>query len=384
MIELADLELRGKRTLVRVDFNVPIKNKMVRDDYRIQVALPTIKYIVEQGASVILVSHLGRPAEGVLDPTLSLEPVARVLSNLLQEKVTFQKNWINGLEIPDAQIVLCENVRFLTGESKNDKALAKKMAGLCDIFVNDAFSCAHRLHVSTYGIASFAPVACAGPLLIAEINALTRVLTSAETPIVAIVGGAKVSTKINLLENLAPKVDSLIAGGGIANSLLKALGYNVGYSLVEKESSEIAARLINTYSNIILPQDVVCAKEFSENAIGKIKNIDEIEKDDQILDFGPLTMKNITMLINNAKTVLWNGPLGVFEFSNFENGTKTLSESIANSTAFSVAGGGDTLAAIEKYGISDDISYISTGGGAFLEFLGGKILPSIEILQKRA
>ncbi|MEC9248745.1 MAG: phosphoglycerate kinase [Pseudomonadota bacterium] len=381
MKSLVDLQLAGKKVLIRVDFNVPLQDGLVVDDYRIKACLPTINYILDRGASIALISHLGRPEEGRFEPNLSLEPVASILSQLLGRKVNFLRNWIDGICMEDNQIAVCENVRFLEGEISNDKDLSKKMANLCDIFVNDAFACAHRSHASTCGVASFAKIACAGPLLLAEIEALERVTNLTKKPIVAIVGGGKVSTKITLLENLATKVDYLIVGGGIANTLLKAQGKKVGASLVEKKSAATAENLVTTHRNLVLPEDIVCAKKFEKKAIGTIKNIDEIESDDQILDFGPRTMRKIDQLIEKAETIIWNGPVGVFEFDNFQVGTKSLSMSIARSKAFSVAGGGDTVAAVNKFGIGKKLSYVSTAGGAFLEYLEGKELPALSYLN---
>ncbi len=377
MRSLFDLDLAGKRALVRVDFNVPIVDARVTDDFRIKACLPTIKYLLKEGASIALISHLGRPIEGKFERKFSLRPVADVLSDLLQTKVGFETNWINGLDWNETRITLCENVRFLDGESSNNSDLSKKIAALCDVYVNDAFATAHRAHASTVGAVSLIDQSCAGPLLIAEIEALDRITKKTQKPIVAVVGGSKVSTKIDLLENLALKTNHLIVGGGIANSLLKARGTYVGNSLVEEKSEETAKRLIQDYPNIILPEDVVCAKSFSQNASGKVKAIDSIEEDDQILDFGPNSLNKMSNLIANAKTIIWNGPVGVFEFKNFEMGTKAIGESIAKSRAYSVAGGGDTVAAINKFKLREKISYVSTAGGAFLEYLEGRKLPAL-------
>ena len=377
MRSLFDLDLAGKRALVRVDFNVPIVDARVTDDFRIKACLPTIKYLLKEGASIALISHLGRPIEGKFERKFSLRPVADVLSTLLQTKVGFETNWINGIDWDETRITLCENVRFLDGESSNNSDLSKKIAALCDVYVNDAFATAHRAHASTVGAVSLIEQSCAGPLLIAEIEALDRITKKTQKPIVAVVGGSKVSTKIDLLENLALKTNHLIVGGGIANSLLKARGTYVGNSLVEKKSEETAKRLIQNYPNIILPEDVVCAKSFSQNASGKVKAIDSIVEDDQILDFGPNSLNKMSDLIANAKTIIWNGPVGVFEFKNFEMGTKAIGESIANSRAYSVAGGGDTVAAINKFKLREKISYVSTAGGAFLEYLEGRNLPAL-------
>ena len=377
MRSLFDIDLAGKRTLVRVDFNVPIVDARVTDDFRIKASLPTLKYLLKEGAYIGLISHLGRPIEGKFEEKYSLRPVAEVLSNLLGTKVGFETNWIDGLDWGETRITLCENVRFLNGESSNDLELSRRIAALCDVYVNDAFATAHRAHASTVGAVSLIGQSCAGPLLIAEIKALDRIINKTKKPIVAVVGGSKVSTKIDLLENLALKADHLIVGGGIANSLLKARGLSVGNSLVEEKSAETAKRLIRDYPNIILPQDVVCAKSFSQSASGKEKAIDAIDKDDQILDFGPNSLKQMSDLISRAETIIWNGPVGVFEFENFEIGTKTIGESIANSQAYSVAGGGDTVAAINKFKLRSKISYVSTAGGAFLEYLEGRNLPAL-------
>ena len=380
MRSLTDLALAGKRVLVRVDFNVPIVDNRVTDDFRIKACLPTIKYLLNEGASVALISHLGRPTEGEFEERYSLRPVVEVLSNLLETRVRFETDWINRLDWRKTRITLCENVRFLNGESSNDPDLSKRIAALCDVYVNDAFATAHRAHASTVGAVSLIDQSCAGPLLIAEIKALNRIIKQTKKPIVAVVGGSKVSTKIDLLENLALKMDHLIVGGGIANSLLKARGTYVGDSLIEQKSERIAKRLIQEYPNIILPEDVVCAKTFSQSASGEVKSIDAIEEDDQILDFGPNSLRQMSYLISNAETIIWNGPVGVFEFRNFEVGTKTIGESIANSQAYSVAGGGDTVAAINKFKLRNKISYVSTAGGAFLEYLEGRNLPALSPL----
>ncbi len=377
MRSLFDLDLTGKRALVRVDFNIPIVDGRVTDDFRIKACLPTIKYLLKGGASIALISHLGRPIEGKFEEKYSLRPVAEVLSNLLKTKIGFETNWINGLDWGETRITLCENVRFLKGESTNSPDLSTRIAALCDVYVNDAFATAHRAHASTAGAVSLVDQSCAGPLLMAEIKALDRIINKTKKPIVAVVGGSKVSTKIDLLENLALKTDHLIVGGGIANSLLKAKGTYVGNSLVEEKSEETAKRLIQDYPNIILPEDVVCAKTFSKSASGKAKAIDAIEEDDQILDFGPNSLKQMSDLISSAETIIWNGPVGVFEFKNFETGTRTIGESIANSKAYSVAGGGDTVAAINKFKLRSKISYVSTAGGAFLEYLEGRNLPAL-------
>jgi phosphoglycerate kinase len=383
MIAMSDVDLRGKRVLIREDFNVPMKDGAITDDTRLRAGLPTLRAALEAGATVIVMSHLGRPVEGEWDASLSLAPVAEALSALLDLPVGFAKQWIDGIDAAPGSITLCENVRFLVGEKRNDHALSARMATLCDVFVNDAFATAHRAQASTEGVARAAPVAVAGPLLAAELLALDRALSNPRRPLVAIVGGAKVSTKLALLESLVDKVDQLIVGGGIANTFLSAAGRAVGASLCENEMTDIAARLIASDADIPIPTDVVCAKQFSASEPGVVKNVADVSADDMIMDLGPDSIKVISAAIENAGTVLWNGPLGVFEFSGFAAGTRQLAEAIAASNAFSVAGGGDTLAAIATFGVSDDISYISTGGGAFLEFIEGKTLPAVAALNDR-
>ena len=386
ILRMVDLDLAGKRVLIREDLNVPVKNGKVTSDARIQASLPTIEFALNAGAAVMLMSHIGRPTEGEYNPEYSLQPVAEHLAALLNKPVRLEKDWLDGIEINAGEIVLCENVRFNVGEGKNNDELGKKMAALCDIFVMDAFGTAHRAQASTHAIAKFATISCAGPLLASELDALGRALETPEKPVIAIVGGSKVSTKLTVLESLSQKVDQLIVGGGIANTFIAAAGFSVGKSLVEMDLIDEAKRLIAqakaTGSDIPIPTDVVCAKEFSETAEATIKNVADIADDDMILDIGPETAANYANILKSAKTIVWNGPVGVFEIEQFAHGTQTLAYAIAGSDAFSIAGGGDTLAAIDKYGINDQISYTSTGGGAFLEFLEGKELPAVTILQK--
>ncbi|MSR17545.1 MAG: phosphoglycerate kinase [Methylococcaceae bacterium] len=386
ILRMVDLNLAGKRVLIREDLNVPVKNGKITSDTRIKASLPTIEFALNAGAAVMLMSHIGRPTEGEYNPAYSLQPVAEHLATLLNKPVRLEKDWLDGIEIKAGEIVLCENVRFNVGECKNNDELGKKMAALCDIFVMDAFGTAHRAQASTHAIAKFAPTSCAGPLLASELDALSRALETPAKPVIAIVGGSKVSTKLTVLESLSKKVDQLIVGGGIANTFIAAAGFPVGKSLVEMNLLDEAKRLITaakaTGSEIPIPTDVVCAKEFSETAEATIKNVADIEADDLILDIGPVTSAHYAEILKSAKTIVWNGPVGVFEIEQFSHGTQTLAYAIAGSDAFSIAGGGDTLAAIDKYGINDQISYTSTGGGAFLEFLEGKELPAVTILQK--
>jgi len=387
IIKMADLALSGKRVLIREDLNVPVADGKVASDARIRAAVPTIRAALDANAAVMLMSHLGRPTEGEPDDTFSLRPVADFLSGLLGHEVRLLENWINGVEISAGDVVLLENVRFLAGEKSCDEALAKKMAALCDIFVMDAFGTAHRAQASTYGVAEHAPVACAGPLLVAELEALAKALDNPARPFVAIVGGSKVSTKLTVLGALADVVDCLIVGGGIANTFIAAAGHNVGNSLYEADMLDIARQLAANDSDraeIPVPTDVVVANEFSADASATTKSITAVAADELILDIGPETARRFAEILRGAGTIIWNGPVGVFEFDSFGAGTKLLAEAIAGSDAFSVAGGGDTLAAIDKYGVADGISYISTGGGAFLEFVEGKKLPAVEILEKRA
>ncbi len=387
VLNMIDLDLSGKRLLIRQDLNVPIKEGAVSDDTRIRASVPTIKAALEAGATVMLMSHLGRPEEGGYEEKYSLAPVAERLGQLLGKNVRLEKNWLDGMSVAMGEVVLCENVRFNIGEKKNDDAVAKKMAALCDIYVMDAFGTAHRAQASTHGVAKFAPIACAGPLLSAELDALGKALENPKRPMVAIVGGSKVSTKLTVLESLSNIVDQLIVGGGIANTFIAAAGYNVGKSLYEPDllatAKELVAAAKRRGGNIPVPVDVVCAKEFSETATAEIKKVADVVDDDMILDVGPETSKQFAEILARAGTIVWNGPLGVFEFDQFGEGTKSLSVAIADSSGFSIAGGGDTLAAVAKYDIADKVSYISTGGGAFLEFLEGKKLPAVTILEER-
>jgi phosphoglycerate kinase len=384
---MVDLDLSGKRVLIRQDLNVPVKNGQVTSDIRIQASVPTIEKALAAGAAVMVMSHLGRPEEGQYDDASSLKPVAERLSSLLGKPVRLQKDWIDGITIAAGEVVLCENVRFNVGEEKNSDALGQKMAALCDVFVMDAFGTAHRAQASTHSVAKFAPIACAGPLLASELDALGKALETPTKPLIAIVGGSKVSTKLTVLKSLSEKVNQLIVGGGIANTFIAAMGYPVGKSLYEADLIDEAKRLIaaakQAGSDIPIPTDVVCAKEFSETAVATVKQVADVEADDLILDIGPDTAKKYAELLKSAGTIVWNGPVGVFEIEQFGNGTRVMSQAIADSSAFSIAGGGDTLAAIDKYGIEDKISYTSTGGGAFLEFLEGKELPAVEILKSR-
>jgi phosphoglycerate kinase len=382
ILRMTDLDLKGKRVLIREDLNVPVKDGRVTSDIRIQASLPTIRHAMEAGAKVMLMSHLGRPEEGLYDDDASLRPVAAHLGKLLGREVRLVQDYLDGVEVAEGEVVLFENVRFNKGEKKDNEELSKRYAALCDVFVMDAFGTAHRAQASTHGVAKFAPVACAGPLLSAELDALGRALDKPEKPLVAIVAGSKVSTKLELLESLADKVDQLIVGGGIANTFLAAAGKPVGKSLYEPDLLDSAKR-IATKVQIPLPVDVVVAKEFAANAAATVKGVDEVADDDMILDVGPKTAHVFAALMKEARTIVWNGPVGVFEFDQFGNGTRELAEAIADSDAFSIAGGGDTLAAVDKYGISDKVSYISTGGGAFLEFLEGKVLPAVAILETR-
>lgn len=387
MLRMQDLELAGKRTLIREDLNVPIKNGVVTSDARIRAALPTIRAALEQGAGVMLMSHRGRPVEGEADPALSLKPVAERLALLLECDVPLVVDWIDGVTVAAGSVVLLENVRFLAGEISDDEELARKMASLCDVFVMDAFGTAHRAQASTHGVARFAPVACAGPLLVAELDALARAVAAPKRPVVAIVGGSKVSTKLTVLEALANQVDQLIVGGGIANTFIAAAGYSVGDSLQEQDLHDIAARLAtggDAQAAIPLPVDVVVSDRIAEDAKATVKAVDAVAAGELILDIGPETAARFADLIKAAGTVVWNGPVGVFEFDQFGGGTRAIAEAIAASDAFSIAGGGDTLAAIDKYGVADGVSYISTGGGAFLEFIEGKTLPAVAVLESRA
>jgi len=384
---MADLDLNGKRILIRQDLNVPVKDGKITSDIRIRASLPAIQLALNSGAAVMLMSHLGRPTEGEFDPAASLQPVADCLADLLGKPVRLEKDWIDGINIKPGEVVLCENVRFNVGENANSPELGKKMAALCDIFVMDAFGTAHRAQASTHSVIEHAKIACAGPLLSAELEALGKSLNNPAKPVVAIVGGSKVSTKLTVLKTLSEKVDQLIVGGGIANTFIAAAGYSVGKSLYEADliadaQALMAAAKANN-SDIPVPVDVVCAKEFSDTAVATIKNVSDIADDDMVLDIGPETAKQYATILKSAKTIVWNGPVGVFEIDQFAEGTKTLAFAIADSDAFSIAGGGDTLAAIDKYAIKDKISYTSTGGGAFLEFLEGKELPAIAALEAK-
>ncbi len=384
---MADLDLAGKRVLIREDLNVPVENGRVTSDARIRAALPTIRLALEKGARVMLMSHLGRPKEGAPDPANSLAPVAKSLSALLGRPVRLATEPLDGVRAQPGEVVLLENVRFNKGEKADDPALAKRMAALCDVFVMDAFGTAHRAEASTHGVALQAPVACAGPLLVAELDALGRAMGNPARPLVAVVGGSKVSTKLSVLENLLGKVDELVVGGGIANTFLAAVGHSVGQSLHEPDMVDVAKRLLADAAKrgvgLPLPTDVVVAKEFAASAKAVQRAASDVGADEMILDIGPKSAGVIAGIVQKAGTVIWNGPLGVFEFDAFGEGTRVLAEAIARSDAFSIAGGGDTLAAIEKYGIEGDISYISTGGGAFLEFVEGKTLPAVAALERR-
>ena len=386
--KLTEQSLAGKRVLIRVDMNVPVKNGVIGDDTRIRASLPSILHCLKAGASVILMTHLGRPTEGEPRPEDSLAPVARHLSELLAQEVKVIADWQAGIDLKAGDVVMLENVRLNKGEKKNNEELGRAYAGLCDVFVNDAFGTAHRAEASTHAVAQFAPVACAGVLLAAELDALGRALEAPARPLVAIVAGSKVSTKLTILEALADKVDQLIVGGGIANTFLLAEGKNIGKSLAEAdlvgEAKKVIEKIRAHGGNVPLPTDVVVAPEFSENAEDTLKNVADVTRDDMILDIGPDSARVLAEIVAKAGTVVWNGPVGVFEFEQFSHGTRTLAEAIAESKAFSIAGGGDTLSAIAKFGVTDRISYISTGGGAFLEFLEGKELPAVAMLAARA
>jgi phosphoglycerate kinase len=388
ILRMTDLELRDQRVLIREDLNVPVQDGVVTSDARIRASLPTIQHARDAGARVLVMSHLGRPEEGVYNEEFSLAPVAKRLAELLGFKVRFEKNWLDGVECAPGEVVLLENVRFNKGEKKDKEDLAQRMAALCDIYVMDAFGTAHRAEASTHGVARFAKVACAGPLLMNELIALETALEKPKRPLIAIVAGSKVSTKLTVLESLLGKVDKLIVGGGIANTFLLAKGYGIGKSLVEAEMVDIARGLLNRSAElkveIPLPSDVVVAKEFSASAEADVKSVGNVAPEEMILDIGPDTAERFARMLHDAGTIVWNGPVGVFEFDQFGEGTRTLAQAIARSPAFSIAGGGDTLAAIEKYRVEDDISYISTGGGAFLEFLEGKKLPAVAALEERA
>lgn len=383
VLKMTDLDLKGKRVLIREDLNVPVKDGQVQSDARIKAALPTLKLALEKGAAVMVCSHLGRPSEGEFSAENSLKPVAEYLSKALGREVPLLADYLDGVEVKAGDLVLFENVRFNKGEKKNADELAQKYAALCDVFVMDAFGTAHRAEGSTHGVARFAKVAAAGPLLAAELDVLGKALGNPARPMAAIVAGSKVSTKLDVLNSLAGICDQLIVGGGIANTFLAAAGHKVGKSLYEADLVE-TAKAIAAKVKVPLPVDVVVAKEFAESAVATVKAIAEVADDDMILDIGPRTAAQFAELLKTSKTILWNGPVGVFEFDQFGEGTRTLANAIADSAAFSIAGGGDTLAAIDKYGIAERISYISTGGGAFLEFVEGKVLPAVEILEQRA
>ncbi|WP_223671240.1 phosphoglycerate kinase [Kangiella shandongensis] len=388
VLRMSDLDLEGKRVLIREDLNVPVKDGKITSDARIQASLPTIKLALEKGAKVMVMSHRGRPAEGVLTEKDSMKLIAEYLDNLLDAPVRLISEYLDGVEAEQGEVVIFENVRCNVGEKANDERLSKMYADLCDVFVNDAFGTAHRAQASTHGVAKFAPVACAGPLLAGELEALGKALDNPARPMVAIVGGSKVSTKLTVLDSLSTVVDQLIVGGGIANTFIAATGKPVGKSLCEEDLIPEAKRLIEQAQakggEIPVPVDVVTGKEFSESAVAETKSVDEVAEDDMIFDIGPKSAEHLAEILKEAKTIVWNGPVGVFEFDQFGAGTEAISKAIAESDAFSIAGGGDTLAAVDKYGIKDKVSYISTGGGAFLEFLEGKELPAVAILEERA
>ena len=383
VIKMTDLDLKGKRVFIRADLNVPVKDGKVTSDARIRATIPTLKLALEKGAKVMVTSHLGRPTEGEFTPEDSLQPVVDYLNEHLDVPVRLVRDYLNGVDVSAGEIVVLENVRINKGEKKNDPELGKKYAALCDVFIMDAFGTAHRAQASTYGVAEFAPIACAGPLLAAELDALGKALKEPARPMVAIVGGSKVSTKLEVLNSLSKIADQIIVGGGIANTFIAAAGHNVGKSLYEADLIPVAKELAAS-TDIPVPVDVRVGTEFSETALATEKSVTEVKDDESIFDIGDKSAAQLAEIIKNAKTVLWNGPVGVFEFPNFRKGTEIISHAIANSDAFSIAGGGDTLAAIDLFGIADKISYISTGGGAFLEFVEGKVLPAVEILEKRA
>lgn len=388
VITMSELDLDGLRVLIREDLNVPIRDGKVTSDARIRAAIPTIEAALEAGAKVMVMSHLGRPEEGVYDAEFSLQPVVDYLNEALAVPVRLVTDYLDGVDVNTNEVVVFENVRFNVGEKKNDDKLSQQLAALCDVFVMDAFGTAHRAQASTHGVAKYADVACAGPLLAAELEALGKALENPARPLVAIVGGSKVSTKLTVLESLSQVVDQLIVGGGIANTFIAAAGHEVGQSLYEPDLMDEAKRLVAAAEakggSIPVPTDVVTGKEFSADAQAETKSVAAIAADDMVFDIGPVTADNLAKLLAKAGTIVWNGPVGVFEFDQFGAGTQAIATAIANSSAFSIAGGGDTLAAIDKYGIADKISYISTGGGAFLEFLEGKKLPAVAILEERA
>ena len=386
-LRMDELDLNGKRVLIREDFNVPLDAGRVTSDARIRAALPTIKLALDRGAAVILMSHLGRPVEGEYTDKCSMAPVAEHLSGLINQSVKLQKDWLNGVDVQPGEVVLCENVRFNKGEKGNDEALARSMAALCDVFVMDAFGTAHRAQASTEGVIRFAPTACAGPLLSRELFELEKALTDPERPMLAIVGGSKVSTKLTVLESLMSRIDELIVGGGIANTFIAASGYDVGKSLYEPDLIHEAQRLIRMAhkegGEIPIPKDVVVGTSFSKDAKAIIRSVEDVGADEMILDIGPVTAAKYATMIQNAGTAIWNGPVGVFEFKRFAAGTRAIADAIEISNAFSIAGGGDTLAAIDQFNVADGVSYISTGGGAFLEYVEGKTLPAVAALQAR-
>ena len=382
ILQMIDLELQGKRVLIREDLNVPIKNGIITSDARILAAIPTIKYALKAGARVILMSHLGRPIEGNFNEQYSIKPIARYIQEMLKVNITVTSDREEKIFKHDSDIIFLENVRFNEGEKTNSQSLSKSYASLCDIFVMDAFGAAHRSQASTYGVAKYAPISCAGPLLVRELNILDKILKKPARPMVAIVGGSKVSSKLAVLKKLADKVDQLIVGGGIANTFMAAKGLPIGNSLYE-HNLIAEAKEIMSKTEILLPIDVIVGREFCESTTATVKSVNEISSEDMIFDFGPISVKNLANILLSSGTILWNGPIGVFEFNQFQGGTKTIAEAIADSNSYTVAGGGDTLAAIDKFGIIDKISYISTGGGAFLEYVEGKTLPAVEILQSR-
>jgi phosphoglycerate kinase len=382
ILQMIDLELQGKRVLIREDLNVPIKNGVITSDARILAAIPTIEYALKAGARVILMSHLGRPIEGNFNEQYSIKPIARYIQELLKVNITVTSDREEKIFNCDSDLIFLENVRFNEGEKTNNQSLSKSYASLCDIFVMDAFGAAHRSQASTYGVAKYAPISCAGPLLVRELNVLDKILEQPARPMVAIVGGSKVSSKLAVLKKLADRVDQLIVGGGIANTFLAAKGLPIGSSLFE-HNLIAEAKEIMLKTEILLPTDVIVGREFCESTIATIKPVNEISSKDMIFDFGPLSAKKLANILVSSGTILWNGPIGVFEFDQFQGGTKTIAKAIADSNSYTVAGGGDTLAAIDKFGIIDKISYISTGGGAFLEYVEGKTLPAVEILQSR-
>ena len=388
VLQMTKLELSGKRVLIREDLNVPVKDGAVTSDARLRAALPTIELALAQGAAVMVMSHLGRPEEGVYSEEASMQPVVAWLQQALKVPVRLARDYLNGVDAKPGELVVFENVRFNTGEKKNDDALAQKLAALCDIFVMDAFGTAHRAQASTHGVAKYAPIACAGPLLANELDALAKALQNPKRPLVAIVGGSKVSTKLTVLESLSGVVDQLIVGGGIANTFIAASGHGVGKSLCEDDLIPEAKRLMAAAeargASIPVPSDVKTGKAFSADTAAELKAVNDIASDDMVFDIGPVTTAALVKLLKSAGTIVWNGPVGVFEFDQFAAGTEAIANAIAESPAFSIAGGGDTLAAIDKYGIADKMSYISTGGGAFLEFLEGKTLPAVAILEERA